>query len=107
MSSEMTVEEALLKADQFGQRDADVPSVSRTLAYEVRRLRMLLEIAEGTVAIVEGWRQGTALVVRQLEEKLKKMPPSPWPGCGYCMERGTPVKGGEICPECGDRSPYL
>lgn len=30
---------------------------------------------------------------------------SDYPGCVACMERGTDVKMGEICPTCGDRSP--
>ena len=43
--NEMTVEEALAKADQFSERDKGVPSVSRTLAAEVRRLRHDIERA--------------------------------------------------------------
>ncbi len=27
------------------------------------------------------------------------------PGCTYCMEEGTTVKDGEVCPKCGDRLP--
>lgn len=35
---EMSLDEALRLADQYGERDSSVPSVSRTLAAEVRRL---------------------------------------------------------------------
>ena len=41
-------------------------------------------------------------------ERLMKAPEdtlSEHPGCVYCMESGTPVKAGEVCPKCGDRSP--
>jgi hypothetical protein len=27
------------------------------------------------------------------------------PGCVYCMEAGTPVRRGQVCPKCGDRAP--
>jgi hypothetical protein len=50
-----------------------------------------------------------ALAEAQKEiERLRKDPSetlSEHPGCVYCMEAGTPVKDGEVCPKCGDRLP--
>lgn len=80
-----------------------VPPASTDMPGE--QLRAEIKGATEALTFVETWRRDTAILVKQLEEQLKKMPPSPWPGCGYCMENGTPVKPGEICPECGDRSP--
>lgn len=38
-----------------------------------------------------------------------RLPPemtlSDHPGCVHCMEAGTQVRPGEVCPKCGDRSP--
>lgn len=47
-----------------------------------------------------------------IEEEIMRLMQSPddvlsdHPGCAYCMEKGTPVKPGQVCSECGDRSPY-
>jgi hypothetical protein len=72
---------------------------------EIARLKLEVEKLQYQVAMVEGWRQGALLVVRQLERRLKEAPLSLHPGCGYCMSVGTPVQPGEICPLCFDRSP--
>jgi hypothetical protein len=40
--------------------------------------------------------------------RLRKDPDdvlSEHPGCVFCMEAGTPVGDGEVCPKCGDRLP--
>jgi ribosomal protein L18 len=40
--------------------------------------------------------------------RLRKDPDdtvSDHPGCVFCMEAGTPVGDGEVCPKCGDRLP--
>lgn len=49
--------------------------------------------------------------VEKLEAEVKRLMKnhketlSEYPGCVYCMERGTPVRSGEVCSECGDRKP--
>lgn len=49
-------------------------------------------------------------LLRQREEiERLKLPPletcSEHPGCAYCMEAGSPVRPGQVCPTCGDRLP--
>ena len=49
-----------------------------------------------------------AAALRERVAWLMKAPEdtcSPHPGCVYCMEAGTPVGRGEVCPKCGDRLP--
>ena len=49
-----------------------------------------------------------AAALREQVARLMKAPEdtcSPHPGCVYCMEAGTPVGRGEVCPKCGDRLP--
>ena len=45
------------------------------------------------------------------ENERLRLPPnetlSEYPGCGYCMEAGTPVRPGQVCPRCNDRLPTL
>jgi len=66
---ELSVTEALIKADEFSKRDADVPSVSRVLAAEVRRL--LDVVARYNV-------QETKLSVMQRRHE-RQLPPEPKP----------------------------
>lgn len=48
---------------------------------------------------------------RGLEREVARLslPPdetmSAHPGCVYCMEKGTPIRLGMVCPKCGDRLP--
>jgi hypothetical protein len=50
-----------------------------------------------------------ALEAAEAEIKRLRLPPnetlSDHPGCGYCMEAGTPIRPGQVCPRCGDRLP--
>src|SRR5262249_25271063 len=50
-----------------------------------------------------------ALAAKEAELVRLRLPPedtmSEHPGCVYCMEAGTPVRLGEVCPKCGDRLP--
>ena len=48
------------------------------------------------------------LALKAENERLR-LPPdetmSKYPGCVYCMEAGTPIRPGQVCPQCGDRRP--
>ena len=63
-----------------------------------------------TSAAQEGIKPTQAQLAAAQKElvRLRKDPDdalSEHPGCVYCMEAGTPVKDGEVCPKCGDRLP--
>ena len=49
------------------------------------------------------------VVELEAEVARLRLPPdetmSAHPGCAYCMGAGTPVRPGQVCPECGDRLP--
>ena len=65
--------------------------------------RAFLELERESAALAE--RMGGA--EREIA-RLSKDPGdvlSDHPGCVYCMEAGTPVGDGEVCPKCGDRLP--
>ena len=64
-------------------------------------------------AFLELERESAALAerVKELETEVTRLSKDPGdvlsdhPGCVYCMEAGTPVGDGEVCPKCGDRLP--
>ena len=70
-------------------------------------------LGEHEVNLIEGvriaLREQLDAAVRE-NERLR-LPPnetlSEYPGCGYCMEAGTPVRPGQVCPRCNDRLPTL
>lgn len=59
---EMTVEEALRCADLNGVRYSDVPSVSRTLAAEVRRLQSSVQLPAPSYLV-----RAAALLIAEIE----------------------------------------
>lgn len=94
VTNEMSVEEALAKARVYAERDKDVPSVSRTLAAEIDRLRRLVDSLKSEVAALR--RTLTVHSVTCIT-------------CGSQLATGQAEPTGEpydkaipsVCPECG------
>lgn len=84
--------------------DEAVSAVPFDLASQLSRAQEAVKLCQDEISYQNRKRKEAEAEVERL-----RLPPeetmSDHPGCGFCMEAGTPVRPGQICPKCGDRLP--